>query len=447
MASSKPPIAFIGLGAMGFGMATNLVKEGYTVRGFDAYPPTLERFAAAGGQIATSPADCVKDISLCVIMVATHLQASNLLREHSEPAVPSFPKDVVLMLCSTVSCGYVQGLAEELAKDAGRPDIKLVDCPVSGGAGRAATGELSIMASGTDEALAAARELLQAMSDPQKLYIVKGGIGMGSNMKMCHQVLAAAQILSVSEAMGYAARLSLDFDYVGEEVIKGEGWSWLFENRLGRIRGAWDNILSALTIIAKDAGIITSEGRRLGFPTPMTSAAEQIYLMGISRGWDNDDDSGMVRAYLQGTGEDIRQYAGKDRDADRVASVTKLLRGIHTCAAAEALAFGKHVGLDLEQLHTLSSTAAGGSKMFAGDLGSNVVCMLNTQDGSVAAAGAGGPSLDEVIQDLRLAVDQAHHVKCPLFLGSEALSLASAARKSCGDGSTSAATIVQHWFK
>lgn len=67
-------IAFMGLGAMGFGMATNLVKMGFSVTGFDVYPPTLERFVKAGGKSATTPREAVKGAKYIVFMVATAAQ-------------------------------------------------------------------------------------------------------------------------------------------------------------------------------------------------------------------------------------------------------------------------------------------------------------------------------------------------------------------------------------
>jgi len=67
-------IAFLGLGAMGFGMATNLVKTGFSVTGFDVWQPTLERFVAAGGKSATTPRDTVREAKYVVFMVATAAQ-------------------------------------------------------------------------------------------------------------------------------------------------------------------------------------------------------------------------------------------------------------------------------------------------------------------------------------------------------------------------------------
>ncbi|KAG4218623.1 hypothetical protein PC116_g32897, partial [Phytophthora cactorum] len=152
MADAKPEISFIGLGAMGFGMATNLVKQGYKVTGFDVWQPTLDRFQAAGGSIATTPAEAVKDKDYCVCMVATAQQAQSVIIEGDNAALSSLPKGATLLLCSTVPCAYVQGLEKQLTY-LERGDIRLIDAPVSGGAARAADGTLSIMAGGSDEAL------------------------------------------------------------------------------------------------------------------------------------------------------------------------------------------------------------------------------------------------------------------------------------------------------
>lgn len=109
------------------------------------------------------------------------------------------------------------------------------------------------MAGGSDPALESGRFLLEEMSDGNKLYLVPGGIGAGSNMKMVHQVLAGIHILGASEGMGLAARLGLGAVETAE-AIKGSGsWSWMHENRLQRmLEEDWNPGASALTIILKD---------------------------------------------------------------------------------------------------------------------------------------------------------------------------------------------------
>lgn len=433
-------LSFIGLGAMGFGMATNLVKEGYSVTGFDVWGPTLEKFSAAGGATASTPADAVAGKDICVCMVATAQQAQSVLMEGESPAISTLPKGAVVLLCSTVPCAYVQGLEKDLASR-GRGDLLLVDCPVSGGAIRAGNGTLSIMAGASDTAIAKGQTILQVMSDPEKLYIVKGGIGAGSNMKMCHQVLAANQILSASEAMGFAAHLELDLKETSAALIKSQGWSWMLENRAPRILDANHGPLaSALTIILKDTSIITSEARRYTFPTPMTSAAEQVYFTGIARGYGGDDDAGLIRLYTEGKGKIGPVKGLAESKEEKTKLVIDLLRGIHICAAAETLSFAAHVGLDLDQVFELCINAAGGSQMLSA-LGPP---MMKALRGSGAIKG--DISLQNVTGDLSAAVEEAQRLKVPLTLGNTALNLMRTALRSTGDQS-GAEEIVTVWAK
>lgn len=112
------------------------------------------------------------------------------------------------------------------------------------------------MASSNDPAaLEKAKFLLSEMSDEKKLFIVEGGVGQGSNMKMVHQVLAGIQILSASEGMGLATQLKLRPEDVVDAVCKegSESWAWMFENRAPRmLKEDFFPGVSALTIILKD---------------------------------------------------------------------------------------------------------------------------------------------------------------------------------------------------
>lgn len=109
------------------------------------------------------------------------------------------------------------------------------------------------MAGAPDAALEKGRFLLQEMSDANKLYLVPGGIGAGSNMKMVHQVLAGIHILGASEAQGFAARLGLDAVKTAEAIKSSPAWTWMHENRLQRmLEEDWHPGASALTIILKD---------------------------------------------------------------------------------------------------------------------------------------------------------------------------------------------------
>jgi 3-hydroxyisobutyrate dehydrogenase-like beta-hydroxyacid dehydrogenase len=444
MADSKTPIAFIGLGAMGFGMATNLVKQGYAVTGFDVWGPTLERFAAAGGLTATTPASAVAGKSFCVCMVATAQQAQSVLLDGPDAAVPALPKGAALLLCSTVPCEYVQSLDKQL-RSIGRDDILLVDSPVSGGAARAADGTLSIMAGMSDAALEKARPLLAEMADPAKLYIVQGGVGAGSNMKMVHQVLAACQILAASEAMGFAERLGLDLAKAQQAVLGSEAWNWMFEHRTPRMLTQFQPIASAVNIIVKDTKIITAEAHRSGFRVPMTGKAEEGYQQAVDKGYGQDDDSSLLRLYTEPERNETVESSGKTEE-EKLALVVDLLKAINLCAAGESLAFASFVGLDLDQVLDLCVNAAGSSTMLK-QYGPGFIKALRAGAESKASTAADGElSLNDVAGKLQTAVDEAGRIKVPVLLGARALDVFREALQS-GASQLSVNAVVNVWAR
>jgi 3-hydroxyisobutyrate dehydrogenase len=244
-------IAFLGLGAMGFGMATNLVKTGHAVIGFDVWAPTLERFLAAGGKTATTPREVVKGAQYVVFMVATAAQIQTALFDDGTGAIHELSRNVTVILCSTGPPEYVPAIRALLDSKYGRQDVEVVDAPVSGGTIRAANGTLTILASGPESALTAARPVLDAMAG-KNLYIIPGGLGAGTKVKMVHQVLAGIHITMTSEAMGFAAALGLNTKDVFEAVKKSEAESWMFSNRVPHMLENDKTVYSALNIIVKD---------------------------------------------------------------------------------------------------------------------------------------------------------------------------------------------------
>lgn len=413
--SSKPEIGFCGLGAMGMGMATHLVKQGYPVTGFDLYPPSLEKFKAAGGTPSTSLSESAKDKPFYIVMVAAAWQAQPALFD-KDGIVGALPKGATLLLCSTVPSAYAKSVEKELV-DIGRDDILFIDAPVSGGAGRAADGTLSIMAGASSVAFEKGQWLLEEMSAPSKLFIVDGGIGAGSNMKMVHQVLAAVQILSLSEAYGFAARLGLNGKDVYDKVLGSTGWSWMFENRSQRtLKEDYFPGASAVTIILKDTGIITSTARSVAFPATLCSAAEQVYFSALDRGWGANDDAGIVRLWTSEPVTSIQSNLSAEDKEAKLQLVVNLLTGIHLVSAAEAISLAKHVGIPLAQFYELACDAAGGSSMFK-DAGAKMIAVLEgKEDGK-------GKALGGYAESLKQAVDEAQAIKCPVYLGTGALNL------------------------
>ncbi|KAM0330221.1 hypothetical protein ACHAQA_004396 [Verticillium albo-atrum] len=290
-------VGFVGLGAMGFGMACNLQKsEKYTVKGYDVYPPSVERFEAEGGQSGRSPRDVAQNSAFLVCMAANAQQVDAILFDSATGALEALPTNATVLLCSTVPPAYYDTLASQIAK-LGRSDVLVVDSPVSGGTVRAANGTLTIFASGTSEALARADQILNDMSE--KLYEITGGPGAASKVKMVNQCLVGTHIAAAAEAMGLAQKAGLDTREVFEIIKNAAGNSWAFENRVPHMLDADWTPRSALDIFVKDMGIVVSSARSLQFPLPLASAAEQLYIWGSAQGYGREDDSGLVRVFQQ----------------------------------------------------------------------------------------------------------------------------------------------------
>lgn len=374
MSNPNPTLLFAGLGAMGYGMASHLLRSRFPVIGYDVYQPSMLRLVAEGGGSANTPREAAKDVEFMIVMVANQLQATPLLFDDNIGAVAGLKEGATVIICSTVAPAYIAELARRL-DEAGRSDINLVDSPVSGGAVRAANGTLSIFSSGSDKALFAphAQSILSCLSDTKKLYHVPGGLGGGSKAKLIHQIFAGVNIAMASEAMGLAAKAGLDTRVVFDELSaggKGEGWSWMFGNRVPHMLNPALGRYSAVTIIAKDVGIITSTAREHRFPLPLLATAEQLYACAISAGWGSLDDCVVVRLYLPNTPELVAERAGVAAEGSGQASmmavddIRDLMVAVHLAAMSEAMAFCERLGIDAELMYDIVSNAAGASRVF-----------------------------------------------------------------------------------
>lgn len=183
-------------------------------------------------------------------MVATAAQILSALFDDETGAVGALEKGAVLLLCSTGPPEHVPIVRKKL-DGIGRSDVFVVDAPVSGGTIRAADGTLSIFASGREEDLEVGKKVLGAMAGPN-LWIIPGGIGAGTKVKMVHQVLAGIHITMASEGMGFVAALGLGTKRAFEKLLEGEAASWMFSNRGPHMLVVDEKVYSALNIIVKD---------------------------------------------------------------------------------------------------------------------------------------------------------------------------------------------------
>jgi 3-hydroxyisobutyrate dehydrogenase len=290
--ATQPRVAVIGLGAMGYGIALSLKRAGFDVVGCDVSAESVARFEAEGGAGAASPAQAASGCSIVVSVVVNAAQTEQVLFAANGVA-GAMQSGAVFVSCATMDPEIARRLAATL--EATGPHY--LDAPISGGAQRAAQGELTVLASGTAAAFAAAKPALDAMA--AKVYSLGDQAGQGAAFKMVNQLLAGVHIVAASEAIAFAARHGLDLRKVYEVITASAGNSWMFENRIPHVLDADYTPRSAVEIFVKDLGIVQDMARSARFPAPLSAAALQMYLMASACGMGRDDDSSVARVYAQ----------------------------------------------------------------------------------------------------------------------------------------------------
>ena len=293
----------IGLGSMGLGMAGALLKAGFTVTGCDVSAQAVGRLEAAGGRGSASP-DAAARGAACVVCVVVNAAQTEAVLFGPEGVAAAMAEGAVFISCATMDPQVARSLAQRL-EATGR---LYLDAPISGGAARAASGDLTILASGRPEAFAKARPALDAMA--AKLYELGDDAGTGAAFKMINQLLAGVHIAAACEAFTFAAKQGLDLAKVYEVITASAGNSWMFENRMPHVLAGDYAPLSAVEIFVKDLGIIQDMARSERYPVPLAAAALQLYLAAAGAGMGRDDDASLARLYAQLSGTVLPQAQG-----------------------------------------------------------------------------------------------------------------------------------------
>ena len=297
-------IAVIGLGSMGLGIAQSLLRSGVVVAGFDPDGGALLKFKEFGGVTATDPTEAARGADAVIVAVVNAAQTETVLfgggaQEGAGGAVAVMPRGSVVLSSATMSPTDARRFAERC----GTMGIHYLDAPMSGGTARAASGELTIMASGTASAFDSAAPVLEAIA--KTVYRLGDAAGVGAAFKIVNQLLAGVHIAAACEAITFAKRLGLDIEKVFEVITASAGNSWMFENRIPHVLAGDYRPASAVDIFAKDLGIVADIGRAEKFPTPLAANALQLFLMTSAAGMGRDDDSSVARMIAQVTGLDL----------------------------------------------------------------------------------------------------------------------------------------------
>jgi L-threonate 2-dehydrogenase len=301
-AVEKKVLGVVGLGSMGYGAALTALRRGIDVVGLDARAEASERFVAEGGRATDSLAGIGAQCDAVLLLVVNAAQTEQVLFDAGGLAASLKPGAVVI--ASATVDPTLPPLWEARLAERG---LWLVDAPVSGGAAKAAAGQMTVMASAKPEAFAAAGGLLDAIAG--KVYRLGARAGLGSTVKMVNQHLAGVHIAAACEAMALGLRAGADPRALYDVICNSAGMSWMFQNRVPHILAGDYAPLSAVNIFIKDLGIVLDAARKLSFPLPLAATAHQLYLATAAAGHGAEDDSAVIKFYAELAGIELPRPA------------------------------------------------------------------------------------------------------------------------------------------
>ncbi|MDQ6680836.1 MAG: NAD-binding protein [Pseudomonadota bacterium] len=286
-------VGVIGLGAMGAGMAGSLRRAGCDVHVCDAREGLATAFAKGGGTMMATSAELASrcEVVISVVVNAAQTEAVLFGDANSGGAAAAMCAGAVFVMCSTVDPNVSSAFERRLEA----MGLLYVDAPISGGAARAASGEMTVMGAAASVAWAKAEPFLKAMA--AKVYRLGDRAGNGSKVKIINQLLAGVHIAAAAEAMALGLREGVDPAALYDVITHSAGNSWMFENRMAHVLAGDYTPLSAVDIFVKDLGLVLDTARASKFPLPLASTAHQMFMQASTAGFATEDDAAVIKIF------------------------------------------------------------------------------------------------------------------------------------------------------
>jgi 3-hydroxyisobutyrate dehydrogenase len=285
-------VAFLGVGAMGLGMAGNLAGAGQRVLAFDPSAEALARAVKAGCEAAASAAEAVAGAAAVITMLPAGAQVR---AAYAETIVPEAAPGALVIDCSTIDVATAREVAEMAAAAGLRP----ADAPVSGGVAGAQAGTLTFMV-GCDAPLF--ETVRQQLSPMARVAIHTGAAGSGQAAKICNNMVLAISMLGVCEAFALAEKLELAPEKFFEVASQSSGQCWSLTSYCpwpGPVpaapsnRGYEGGFLTALML--KDLKLAQAAAAASGASTPLGAQAEALYALFDGLGHGRRDFSAVLQ--------------------------------------------------------------------------------------------------------------------------------------------------------
>ena len=287
-------IGFIGLGNVGGKLAGSLLRNGHDLIVHDLSDRLVAEFVARGATAATGPAQMMRDCDAVITCLPSPAASAAVVEE----MIPEVRPGRIWMEMSTTDEAEVTRLGARVIEAGGAA----VDCPVSGGCHRAATGNISIFA-GCDRPTF--ERILPLLTTLGRRVLHTGPLGSASVLKVMTNYLATANLLTLCEALVTMKAAGMDLATTYEAIRISSGTSFVHETESQVILNGSRDISFTMDLVRKDIGLFETIADRAGVPLEISPLMISIFEDGIARYGLRAQSDDIIRRLEEATGLDI----------------------------------------------------------------------------------------------------------------------------------------------
>ena len=291
-------IGFIGLGNVGGKLAGSLLRNGYDLTVRDLDRETARQFLDEGADWADSPREMAEACDVVVTCLPSPAACSTVM-EADDGILAGLSEGKVWMEMSTTDEAEVRRMGELVRATGAQP----VDCPVSGGCHRAATGNIAIFAGCEREAF---DRILPVLTTMGRRVLHTGPLGSASVLKVLTNYLASANLASIAEALVTATAAGKDLNTTYEAIRISSGNSFVHETEGQVILNGSRDINFTMDLVVKDVGLFDALARKLDVPLELSPLLVKVFEDGRERSGDREFSPNIIRRLEEATGLDVR---------------------------------------------------------------------------------------------------------------------------------------------
>ena len=294
-------IGFIGLGIMGRPMAVNLIKAGHEVTAFDVIPEAIAPLVEAGAVAGSSCADVADQSDIVVTMVQDGPQAEEAITGEGGALAGASSGDLIIDMSSVAP-----GVSQRIGIACAEKGVGFLDAPVSGGEPFAISGDLAIMAGGSDADFERARALFEVVG---KSAVLCGKVGAGNVTKLANQIVVGANIHGLAEALTLATKAGVDPETVFDAIKGGLAGSNVMNAKAPMMFERNFKAGFRIELHKKDINNAMETARELGLPLQVTANLQQVLTALVEKGHGKEDHSGILHYVEENAGVEVRKVA------------------------------------------------------------------------------------------------------------------------------------------